>query len=144
MWPETIHTNSSFNNMTQLPRLSPKSLQALKLIAGGQSYSVIVDSNPEINYHDIFFAAEEAVWIDERMANHGPEADSEELPPGPSAMESAKQVYPNAYAPWSANDDAELTTMHATGATTNEIAARYQRQPSAIRSRLAKLELMRS
>lgn len=118
-------------------RLTPKSLQVLKLIAAGHSYAQIVDSHPELNYHDIFFAAEEAVWLDEKLGNA-----SETRPSGISAMEKAKQKHPRAYAPWTEAEDAELKTMHAAGKSAAEMAEHFQRQPSAIRSRLGKLGLV--
>ncbi len=125
----------------ELPRLRAKSLEVLKLIVDGESYARIVDGNSELNYHDIFFAAEEAVWLSERIgAMMGP-GETVEPPTGDNAMERAKRIYPKAYAPWSAADDAELTAMHAAGVGKKELAARFQRQPSAIRSRLAKLGL---
>jgi len=118
-------------------RLTPKSLQVLKLIAAGLSYAQIVDSHPELNYHDIFFAAEEAVWLDEKLGN-APET----RPTGISAMEKAKQKHPRAYAPWTESEDAELKTMHAAGKSPAEMAEHFQRQPSAIRSRLGKMALV--
>lgn len=117
-------------------RLTPKSLQVLKLIAAGHSYAQIVDSHPELNYHDIFFAAEEAVWLDEKLGSE-PAA----RPSGISSMEKAKQNHPRAYAPWSEDEDTELKTLHAAGRSTQEVADKLQRQPGAIRSRLVKLGL---
>lgn len=128
--------------MTEPPRLSSKSLQVLKLIAEGQSYSRIVDGNPELNYHDIFFAAEEAVWLDERIGVLAKAGDPSSRPTEISAMERAKRTFPKAYAPWSASDDSELAAMHAAGVDKSEMAKHFQRQPSAIRSRLAKLGLV--
>jgi hypothetical protein len=115
-------------------RLTPKSLLVLKLISAGHSYAQIVDSHPELNYHDIFFAAEEAVWLDEKLGNA-----AETRPSGISAMEKAKQKHPRAYAPWTEAEDAELKTMHAAGRSAAEMAEHFQRQPSAIRSRLGKM-----
>lgn len=128
--------------MTEPPRLSPKSLQVLKLIAAGESYTRIVDGNPELNYHDIFFAAEEAVWLDERIDTKSGTEESKAQPTELSAMERAKHNHPKAYAPWTSADDSELAAMHASGATKNELAVYFQRQPSAIRSRLSKLGLI--
>ena len=55
---------------------------------------------------------------------------------------ACRQEYPNAYAPWSEEDDLELTQMRCEGATTKELAAHFQRKPSAITSRIKKLELV--
>ena len=55
---------------------------------------------------------------------------------------ACRQEYPNAYTPWTEDDDLELTQMWCEGATTKELAAHFQRKPSAIRSRIKKLELV--
>ena len=55
---------------------------------------------------------------------------------------ACQQEYPNAYQPWSEDDDLKLTQMWCEGATTKEIAAHFQRKPSAITSRIKKLELV--
>ena len=55
---------------------------------------------------------------------------------------ACRQEYPNAYAPWTEDDDLELTQMWCEGATTKELAAHFQRKPSAITSRIKKLELV--
>jgi hypothetical protein len=55
---------------------------------------------------------------------------------------ACQQQYPNAYTPWTEEDDMTLTQMWREGATTKELAAHFQRKPSAITSRIKKLELM--
>lgn len=55
---------------------------------------------------------------------------------------ACRQEYPNAYSPWSDKDDMELTQMWCEGVTTKELAAHFLRKPSAITSRIKKLELM--
>ena len=55
---------------------------------------------------------------------------------------ACQQEFPNAYKPWSEEDDLELTQMWCEGATTKELATHFQRKPSAIRSRIKKLELV--
>ena len=54
---------------------------------------------------------------------------------------ACQQEYPNAYALWSEDDDLLLTQMWCEGATTKELATHFQRKPSAISSRIKKLEL---
>lgn len=54
---------------------------------------------------------------------------------------ACQQEYPNAYAPWSREDDWALTHMWCDGATIEELAVRFQRKPGAIRSRIKKLDL---
>jgi len=128
--------------MEEPPRLSAKSIKVLNLIAAGLSYSQIVEGNPDLNYHDIFFAAEEAIWLDERIGTLAQGAEmTQARPTGASAMEKAKQNHPRAYAPWSEREDAELASLQAAGKSKAEIADHFQRQPSAIQSRLHKLGL---
>ena len=55
---------------------------------------------------------------------------------------ACRQEFPNAYKPWTEEDDLELTQMWCEGATTKELAAHFQRKPSAITSRIKKLELV--
>ena len=54
---------------------------------------------------------------------------------------ACQQEYPNAFLPWSEEDDTTLTQMWHKGATPDELSAHFQRKPSAIASRLKKLEL---
>lgn len=55
---------------------------------------------------------------------------------------ACQQEYPNAYKPWTEEDDLELTQMWCEGATTKVLATQFQRKPSAITSRIKKLELV--
>ena len=54
---------------------------------------------------------------------------------------ACRQEYPNAYNPWSKEDDAELTRMWRQGATIEEISAHFGRKPGGIKSRIKKLDL---
>jgi hypothetical protein len=54
-------------------------------------------------------------------------------------LEAVRLEHPNAYARWSAKEDARLLDGRRTGATLDELARRHGRQPSAIQARLAKL-----
>ena len=51
-----------------------------------------------------------------------------------------RERYPNAYEPWSARGDRELLRLHEDGWDNAELARRFGRQPSAIKSRLRKLK----
>ena len=55
---------------------------------------------------------------------------------------ACRQEFPNAYKPWTEEDDLELIQMWCEGAKTKELAAHFQRKPSAITSRIKKLELV--
>jgi len=52
-----------------------------------------------------------------------------------------RQTYPKAYEQWTSDEDEQLKTKYREGARIDELAAFFQRQPGAIRSRLAKLGL---
>ena len=54
---------------------------------------------------------------------------------------ACRQEYPNAYMPWTNEDDLILTRMWNEGATTKELSSHFQRKPGAIRSRVEKLGL---
>ena len=55
---------------------------------------------------------------------------------------ACQQEYPNAYMPWSKEDDIKLTQMWHDGVIIKDIAAHFQRKPGAITSRIRKLELL--
>ena len=54
---------------------------------------------------------------------------------------ACRQDFPNAYTPWTENDDAELLSPWGEGATVDELAEHFQRKPGAIHSRIKKLGL---
>ena len=54
---------------------------------------------------------------------------------------ACRQEFPNAFDPWSEEDDAVLTKMWREGAVIDELATRFQRKPGGIRSRIKKLGL---
>jgi DNA-binding NarL/FixJ family response regulator len=131
--------------MSEAPtQLSAKSHRVLQMIADGHSYAQIVDRHPDLNYHDIFYAAEEVIWLLDRLHISSKGGAAEKPPSEMSAMEKAKLQYPRAYAPWTESEDEELRIMHADGIKNKKIADHFQRQPSAIQSRIKKLGLDQS
>lgn len=110
-------------------RLSAKTVAVLRLIADGQSYAQIVDGHPGLTYLDIFAAAEEALRLDETPSDYQ------------ARLAAIKAKYPMAYEPWSEEDDALLRAMHAARRSIDAMSEEFQRQPSAIRSRLRKFGL---
>lgn len=113
--------------MNQSRRLSEKSIKVLSQIADGHSYSQIVDGQSDITYQDVFYAAEEALRLNETQTDYQ------------NRLAQIRLQYPKAYDPWTTVDDAELADMHKRGEDIKEMVTRFQRQPSAIRSRLARL-----
>ncbi|WP_221888602.1 hypothetical protein, partial [Streptomyces sp. WAC 01420] len=72
--------------------------------------------------------------------------DGVELPVGSApasrvySVDEVRKQYPKAYERWTPEDDQLLLLrLHASGSGVDELAERFARQPSAIRSRLAKL-----
>lgn len=57
-------------------------------------------------------------------------------------VEIIRQKYPRAYVKWSREEDEKLKNEYASGQQIGELAKKFQRQSSAIRSRLRKLGLM--
>lgn len=54
---------------------------------------------------------------------------------------ACRQEFPNAYMPWTDNNDEELLSLWGEGATVEELAEHFRRKPGAIHSRLKKLGL---
>ena len=55
-------------------------------------------------------------------------------------IKEIKEDFPNAYAPWSTEEDYLLETLYSKNRSVDEIASILKRQPSAIRARLGKFE----
>jgi DNA-binding NarL/FixJ family response regulator len=116
-----------------ITELSARSRAILVAIAEGRSYDQILAADSALTYHDIFWAAGEALEIAER----GDTGSTYE-----QRMAEIRQKHPRAYEAWTEDEEAQLTELHQSGKQPAEIAAQLQRQPGAIRSRLAKLNLL--
>ncbi len=57
-------------------------------------------------------------------------------------LEKIKEIFPNAYEPWSEKNDYLLKELYSKAISIDEIAQILKRQPSAIKSRLKKLGLL--
>lgn len=120
--------------MGQKRQLSSQSREILEEIAAGYSYSQIVDSDHGFHYPDIFAAAAEALDICDSLER---ETDSDYE----QRMLQIKGVHPHAYEKWTESDDIRLKELFLAGKTAKELSDIFQRQPSAIRSRLRKLRI---
>ena len=58
-----------------------------------------------------------------------------------SHMEQQKAIYPNAYVPWSEEDDLRLEQLFREGKSVEELMNIFQRNRGSIASRLRKLGL---
>jgi hypothetical protein len=112
--------------------LSDKSQAILEAIAKGHSYEQILVQDLAWTYHDIFHAAAEALEV---LKNGGGSRYEER-------MEEIRRDHPRAYEKWSDEEDERLRRLFQSQTPVKEVARMLQRQPSAIRSRLAKLNLV--
>ena len=53
-----------------------------------------------------------------------------------------RETYPNAYTPWTEEDDKNLESLFSYGKSTEELSEFFQRQPGAIEARVKKLNLL--
>lgn len=110
--------------------LSSKSVAVLKLIADGHSYEQILMAYPVLTYLDIFGAAQEA------LALSGEASTAHQL-----RLARIHAKHPRAYEKWGEEEDQQLRQLVEAGVRVKDIAAQFQRQPSAVRSRIEKLGL---
>lgn len=111
-------------------RLSSKSETVLELIALGHTYDQILTLYPKLTYLDIFNAAQEALQVAGQVASSYADRIAE-----------VHKAYPRAYEPWSAEEEERLIQLVRSGNGVDGVAAQLHRQPSAIRSRMRKLNL---
>jgi hypothetical protein len=114
--------------------LSEKSRAILEAIATGHTFEQILVQDLAWTYHDIFQAAAEAIEAADQPRGTGKSYEDR--------MAEIRRAHPKAYLPWSAEEDARLSERFRSGASIKELAREFQRQPSAIRSRLPKLGLI--
>jgi len=113
--------------------LSEKSRAILQAIAKGHTYEQILVQDLAWTYHDIFQAAAEALEA-EGVANENKSYSVEEI----------RHDHPRAYEKWSVEEDKQLSELCRSGKNAREIATALHRQEGAIRSRMAKLNLVAS
>jgi hypothetical protein len=109
--------------------LSATSTAVLKLIAEGYTYEQILSSHPALTYLHIFEAAREALDVAGGM-EHNYDRRLAEI----------RRVSPRAYQPWTVEEDAQLVALVQAGQSVDRIAEHLQRQPSAINSRIVRLQ----
>jgi hypothetical protein len=113
--------------------LNGRSRAILELIAEGYSYDQILQKISNVKYLDIFQAAAAALEVAEQFKS----GSSYE-----QRMAEIRRGHPRAYEKWSDEEDATLKKLFRSGSNAKEIAGKLKRQPSAIRSRLAKFGLV--
>jgi hypothetical protein len=110
--------------------LSEQSRLILEAIAKGHTYEQILVQDLAWTYHDIFRAVAEALEIIRT-------ATGEKF-----SVEDIRQDHPRAYEKWNTEEDGRLRQLFHSGNSVKQIAEALQRQPGAIRSQLAKLNLV--
>jgi len=92
----------------------------------------VLAAYPALTYLDIFQAAQEALAL-----------LGEGTPSGyVKRMAEIKKVNPRAYEKWTEEEDERLIQEVKNGISAKVIAQSHERQPSAIRSRMVKLNLV--
>jgi ATP-dependent DNA helicase RecQ len=121
--------------LAEMAARRPRSLADLAAIPGAGEVKLA-------RYGDAFLMV-----INEYDASGGEDMPPDDASPpstlAPSASEerlaALRQHHGRAYEKWTQADDADLLSLHAAGTPLSELATHFRRQPSAIRSRLAKL-----
>lgn len=120
--------------------------------ACGGDIRVILHQPLEGTYHSAQILRDTNQWYVHLIR----EVDTQPPPPAPASgrREQSKEGppltqgdriavvrvrYPNAYKPWTAEDDRLLLAKYQEGVSPNELVALLGRQPSAVRARLDKL-----
>lgn len=123
-------------------QLSSKAICVLEMIAEGHSYAQIIEHYPDLIYPDIFGAAAEALQLAGPTEQPTPASGNERSRLWEERLVEIRRNSPRAYEKWDQTEDARLVAMFNEGLTTKQIATTLERQVSAIRSRILKLELM--
>jgi hypothetical protein len=101
------------------------------MIAAGNTYEQILAAYPDLNYLDIFRAAQEALDVAAKLPGGSTEPFAEQ-----------RKRYPRAYLWWTDEEDRLLAELVKSGMTVAQIAGRLERNRGAIRSRIIKMNLI--
>ena len=112
-------------------QLSSKTVTVLEMIATGCSYEQILAAYPNLTYLDIFRAASEVLDVMSMQQSNAP-----------APLSDIRKTYPRAYELWTDTEERQLRSLIDSGLTVAQIAGRLQRQRSAIRSRILKLDIV--
>ncbi len=129
-------------------RLSAKATAILEQIAAGRTYEQILQRYPVLAYADIFDAAREVLALDAAAVTPVAKAEPQPAAPAPrppktgaAHLADVREQYRRAYERWTRQEDEALTRAARANVPVEQIAEGFQRQPSAIRSRLELLGL---
>jgi hypothetical protein len=117
--------------------LGDKTLIVLEEIAGGYTYEQIIAKHPGLTYLDIFFAAREALNI---IAAFSIKTSITGMPKTDGkTLSDYRKINPRAYEKWTDEEEEALIELVQAGHGIKYAAGLLQRKPSAIQSRLEKL-----
>lgn len=122
-------------------RPSTQAVVILTAIAKGHTYEQILATDRSLTYLDIFAAANEALVLAKRPIRANAAGSSTVPVTIRQLIEEHRRVHPRAYEPWNDEEEARLIESVRTGHGIEDIAATFQRRPSAIRRRMDKLQL---
>ncbi len=86
-------------------------------------------------------AFDQALWVMVRREAHAAPAPAVPATSQAYQVEEIRHQYPKAYEKWTSAEDEQLKREYQSGLSISALAALFQRQPSAIQSRLKKLGL---
>jgi hypothetical protein len=121
--------------LAEMAACRPRSLAKLAAIPGAGEVKLA-------RYGEAFLAV-----INEHEVSAGDDMRPDDaLPPSASPppanderLAAIRQHHGRAYEKWTEADDADLLSLHSAGTPLSQLATHFQRQPSAISARLAKL-----
>ena len=126
-----------------------KITDVLDMISKGYGYNQILKKRPELSLGDVLVSAKFAAdFIRQYIRGDGTiEINGEIVVAAHNSrvinLTEIRKKHPRAYEKWEPSEDNELIAIFRDGRKIDEIAQLLQRQPGAIRSRLAKLGLVR-
>lgn len=131
-----------------------KIIQSLTVTSGKHTYYIDVQSTPDSRKYlsltelcrmpEGYHERQRVVLFEESLPKvvAALQAALEQFPAQPkSSMEAVKEKYPNAFRPWTKEDDRRLELLYFEGKPPSEIATVFQRNPGAIAARIEKLDL---
>ena len=106
-------------------------------------YERVERSARALGYRDKLRLAQQLIQLarrEEEQAHFSSGVDAASNTGDGNRMARIRTRFPRAYERWSSEEDDELRRLHEAGWDETDLADRFGRQPSAIRSRIEKLE----
>jgi DNA repair ATPase RecN len=121
---------------------TPGTLMVLEAIADGYTYDRILSMHPNLTYLDIFAAAREALRI--LTANPNATQTQRAAKAVGKSLSEYRKTDPRAYEKWTQEEENALIQLMDMGHTVRHAAELLQRKPSALQSRLEKINSLRT